>query len=149
MKNSRFLLKAIVIASMYWLLDSVIHKYIYSEMTFELIPADMNELWMRIIIVLLLILIGLGADKHIKMIMEKENEKRVVFDATIHSTQHILNNLLNQMQFFKLVAEESNTFDDEMLELYDQSLTNGKMLVERLSSVEVLTEENIHDSTAT
>jgi hypothetical protein len=134
---------------MYWLLDSVIHKYIYSEMTFELIPADINELWMRIIIVLLLLLIGLGADKHIKMIMEKEDEKQVIFNATINSTQHILNNLLNQMQFFKLVAEESNTFDDEMLELYDQSLSNGKMLVERLSSVEVLTEENIHDSTAT
>lgn len=73
----------------------------------------------------------------------KEKEKRVVFDATVKSTQHILNNLLNQMQYFKLVADETNAFDDEVNDIYKNTIKEGKELVINLSSVEELTAENI------
>ena len=73
----------------------------------------------------------------------KEKEKRIVFDATVRSTQHILNNLLNQMQYFKMVADETNAFDDEVNEIYKNTIKEGKELVIKLSSVEELTEENI------
>lgn len=73
----------------------------------------------------------------------KEKEKRIVFDATVRSTQHILNNLLNQMQYFKMVADETNAFDDEVNEIYKNTIEEGKELVIKLSSVEELTEENI------
>lgn len=130
----------------YWVLECIIHYFGYGELEFEIIPSDFDELWMRIVIVILLICFGLYADKYTKSILDKEKEKRIVFEATVRSTHHILNNVLNQMQYFKMVADEKNAFDDEVNELYENTITEGKELIVKLSSVEELTEENIIDS---
>lgn len=146
MKNNKFTLKATIVSFTYWIADSVIHKFIYQEEGFELIPLEINELWMRIVIVVILICFGIYADKHTKSIIEKEKDKRIIFEATVRSTQHILNNLLNQMQSFKMEADEINAFDDEVLQTFENTILEGKELVIKLSSVEELTEKNIIDS---
>ena len=146
MKNNNFLFKAIILSVAYWLVDSVIHRFIYSESEFEFIPAEINELWMRVVIVVLLISFGKYADFHTKILLKKEKEKRIIFDATLSSTQHIINNLLNQMQYFKMKADESSVFDDEVNELYNHSMKEGKELFDKLCSVEELTENNISNS---
>lgn len=56
---------------------------------------------------------------------------------------HILKNLLNQMQFFKIEALKSNDFDQEVLKLYDVAIDEASGLIERLSQIENITEENI------
>lgn len=43
----------------FWLSDSSLHYLVYGEPSFELIPTDPNELWMRTVIVVLLV--GFGA----------------------------------------------------------------------------------------
>jgi hypothetical protein len=73
-------------------------------------------------------------------------EQRAIFMATTSSTQHILNNLLNQMKYFKAETDAAKFFDDETNSLYEGSMTEGLELVERLSAVNVLTEENIKAS---
>lgn len=146
MKNNNFLFKAIILSAVYWLVDSVIHKFMYSESEFEFIPDDINELWMRVVIVVLLISFGKYADFHTKSLLKKEKEKRIIFYATISSAQHIINNLLNQMQYFKMKADESNALDDEVNELYIHSMKEGKELFNKLCSVEDLTETKISDS---
>jgi hypothetical protein len=73
-------------------------------------------------------------------------EERAIFMATTSSTQHILNNLLNQMKYFKAETDAAKFFDDETNSLYEGSMTEGLELVERLSAVNVLTEENIKAS---
>lgn len=146
LKNSNFTFKAIIVSAIYWLIDSVIHRFIYSEEEFEFIPSEENEFWMRVIIVVLLICFGLYADHKTKEMVRKEMEKRIIFNATVSSAQHILNNLLNQMQLFKLKAEESNSFDKKTMGLYEQSFNEGKELVKKLSSVKKLTERNIKES---
>lgn len=98
---------------------------------------------MRIVIVVLLILFGLYADYQTKSILQKEKEKRILFNATVSSTQHIVFNLLNQMQFYKIEADKSNVFDEEVNTLYEQTMKEGKELVDKLSAVDELTEENI------
>jgi len=146
MNTRNYTFKAIILSAMYWLLDSMVHKLIFSENEFEFIPTDANELWMRIIIIVLLIAFGIYADKTTKAMLKKEHEKRVVFNATISSTQHILNNLLNQMQYFKLMADESKAFDSKIQAQYDNTMLEGKELVDKLSAVEELTEANIKAS---
>ena len=141
-----FTFKAIILSVMFWLIDSTIHRFIYLENEFEFLPSDINELWMRIVIVLLLIIFGIYADQHTKAMLKKEKEKRIIFNATISSTRHILNNLLNQMQYFKLKADEANAFDAKTNDLYEQSIKEGKELVDKLSSVEELTEKSIKNS---
>lgn len=146
MKSSSFTYKAILVSFLYWVADSMIHKLIYLEEEFEFIPAEINELWMRVVIVILLVCFGIYADKHTKTMLEKEKEKHIIFRATIYSTEHILNNLMNQMVYFKMIADKKNVFDSEDNELYENAIKKGKELVARLSSVEKLTEEDIKDS---
>ena len=76
----------------------------------------------------------------------KEKEKQTIFTATVSMTQHILNNLLNQMQLFQLEAERTKGFDDEVKSLIGESIKEGEVLVERLSSVKELSEDAIRNS---
>ncbi len=146
MEKYNYTIKAIIISVILWLMESVAHRFIFSENVFEILPSETNELWMRIIIVFLVIIFGAYADKHTITLLKKEQEKRIIFNATIGSTQHILNNLLNQMQLPIMLAEQSMPFDSEDMILYKQSIEEGKELVEKLSSVDELTEDNIKDS---
>ena len=73
-------------------------------------------------------------------------EERAIFMATTSSTQHILNNLLNQMKYFKAETDAAKFFDDKTNSLYEGSMTEDLELVEKLSAVNVLTEENIKAS---
>ena len=146
MEKYNYTIKAIIISVILWLMESVAHRFIFSENVFEILPSETNELWMRIIIVFLVIIFGAYADKHTSTLLKKEQVKRIIFNATIGSTQHILNNLLNQMQLPIMLAEQSMPFDSEDMILYKQSIEEGKELVEKLSSVDELTEDNIKDS---
>ncbi|NIO43697.1 MAG: hypothetical protein GTO41_28195 [Burkholderiales bacterium] len=49
---------SIVLALAFWLLDSCIHYFLYREPTFQIIPQDLNELWMRALICLLIVSLG-------------------------------------------------------------------------------------------
>jgi hypothetical protein len=146
MRKNYFFNRAIIFSILYWLIESTIHKRLYSEEKFEFLPSDINELWMRSVIVVLIITFGLYADYHTKSLLKKEEEKRIIFTAAVSSTQHIVFNLINQMQYFKLEADKSNVFDEEVNRLYEETIKEGKELVDRLSAVEELTEENISKS---
>jgi len=75
-----------------------------------------------------------------------EKEKHTVFSATVSMTQHILNNLLNQMQLFQLEAEQTKGFDSKVKLLIGDSIKEGEQLVNKLSSVKELNEDAIRDS---
>jgi PAS domain S-box-containing protein len=78
--------------------------------------------------------------------LKKEREKQKIFTATVSATQHILNNLLNNMLLFKMKAKQSDCFDDKTKTQFDQAIKEGTELVKKLGAVEVLTEENIKAS---
>jgi exopolysaccharide biosynthesis protein len=140
-----FSIAAFFIAFVFWFFDASIHYFVYGEPQFELIPDDFNELWMRLVIILLLILFGIFADYYSRkfLIAQKQLESSRIYTSMIHATHHILNNLLNQMQFFKIEALKSKDFDQEVLTLYDNAIDEASELIERLSHVENITEENI------
>ncbi len=61
----------------------------------------------------------------------------------IHATHHILNNLLNQMQLFKIEASRSKDFNQDILKSYDIIVNQAIDLVNRLSSIENINDKNI------
>lgn len=75
-----------------------------------------------------------------------EKEKITVYTATVSMTQHILNNLLNEMQLFQMEAEKIEGFDPEIKKLMTSSLIEGENLVKKLSSVKDLDEDHIRNS---
>ena len=145
MKNWMFSIVAFFIAFVFWFFDASIHYFVYREPQFKLIPDDFNELWMRIVIILLLILFGIFADYFSRklLITQKQLEASRIYTSMIHATHHILNNLLNQMQFFKIGALKCKDFDQEVIALYDDAIDEASELIESLSHVENITEENI------
>ena len=75
-------------------------------------------------------------------------EKLKIYTAMMSSTQHILNNFLNQMQLFKLTAEDTPNFDSEVLGLYDEIIDEAKMQITALGNVNHINENSIHEAVA-
>lgn len=134
-----------IIALVFWFIDTSIHYFVYNEPQFEFVPDDFNELWMRTVIVLLTIFFGIYADSSIKklLIKEKQLEATRIYSSMIYASQHILNNLLNQMLLFKMEALKNKDFDRNIIKLYDNAIAEATELIQRLSQVEHITDENI------
>ncbi|KAF0149937.1 MAG: hypothetical protein FD143_2661 [Ignavibacteria bacterium] len=76
-------------------------------------------------------------------IVEREIEKEAVFISTMRAVQHILNNFLNKMLFFKLVAEEKQALHEEIVAHYDSVINETSKQIKRLSSIKVISPEEI------
>jgi hypothetical protein len=64
----------------------------------------------------------------------------------VSSTHHILNNFLNQMQLFKLTAQDTPGFDPQILSLYDRIIKDATNQIEALSNIEKVNETTIQES---
>ena len=146
MRQRKFTTFGIGLAMLYWITESAIHRYIYAEDFFEIMPSDLNEIWMRVLIIVLLAGFGIFADDQAAKIRNKEREKREVFLATVRSTQHILNNLLNQLQLAFFELDERHGLESDTRRLLKQSIKEGKEQVERLSAVTEMRSESIEKS---
>ena len=139
---------AIIVATLYWGAESVVHRFVFAEETFELLPSNINELWMRVMIVVLMICFGVFGDAWSRRLVAKEDEKRQIFIATVSSTQHILNNLLNQIQVVFLKMDDEYRVDEETREMLKRSLKDAQVQVQKLSAVADLDENVIRESVA-
>jgi len=146
MKNKMFTIAACVTALVFWFFDSAVHHFLYKEPEFTFIPNDFNELWMRAVIVILIMLFGVFSDYFINKIMYKEKQLEVVYvyNAMIYASHHILNNLLNQMRLFRMEALRSKDFDQDVINLYDNAIKEASDLMDTLSKIKDASEESIY-----
>ena len=142
MNNKIFTIAGFVLAFIFWLFESLVHYLIFEESQFEFIPGELNELWMRIFIVLLIMGFGIVADFFIDRIVHKQLEVAHTYSSMIYASRHILNNLLNQMQLFKLEALKTKDFDRDIIKLYDNSIKEASDLIDTLSKIEVIPDAN-------
>lgn len=138
MKNKMFTTTGLTLALAFWFFDSFVHYFVYEEHEFEFIPDDFNELWMRLVIVILIALFGIFADYFTSRIMFKQKQLEVarIYGSLIHTSREILDNLLFQMNLFKNEANKSQDFDREIIRYYDNAITQLSDLVDTLSKVE-------------
>ena len=148
MKKIIFTLVCFAIATVFWFFDSAIHYFLYGESQFEAIPSDFNEMWMRTVIVLLIIIFGIISDYFINNIVARDKQLEVarIYNGMIHASLHILVNLLNQMQLFKLEAQKSKDFDQDIIKYYDKAIDEASNLVASLSRLHEITESKIGSS---
>ena len=145
MKHRKISIYAVILSLIFWLAESVIHRFIFSE-AFELIPSELNELWMRSVIFVLIIGFGLFADNQANKIVAAESEKHEIFVATVSSTQHILNNLLNQLQLIFFDVDKAHKLSDQTRTHLEQSIRESKEHIDKLSAVAELDAETIKES---
>jgi len=132
-----------VVAIIFWFFESAMHYFVHEEPQFEIIPSASNELWMRIVIVFLITLFGILSDSFTGRIVHKQMEVARTYNSMLHVSQHIMNNLLNQMELFKLEALKQEGFDQDVLKLYDNSINEASDLIKTLSKVEDISEGHI------
>ncbi len=75
-----------------------------------------------------------------------EMEKVKVYRAMLSSAHHILNNFLNQMQLFKMTADSTPGFDEDVLALYNSIIEEATQQIEALSNVSEISETAIQKS---
>ena len=141
MDRYKFSLMGMGLALLYWFAESVIHRFVYAEASFEIVPSEPNEFQMRLLIILLIVGFGVFADNRARKIQRTEQEKHKVYVATVRSSQHILNNLMNQLQLAFLDLEKEHCLESDTRRLLEQSIREGKAQVERLSTVTEITRD--------
>lgn len=148
MKKRVCTIVGLIVSFVFWFSDSALNLYIYGEPEFEIIPNDINELWMRSVIVILVIVSGVLSDSYSRRLVfeEKQSEAINIYNSMLGASQHILNNLLNQMQIVKLEALKSKQFNQNIIREYDIAFNDAVELISKLSSVEKITSEDIEDS---
>lgn len=146
MDRYKFSLMGVGLALVYWFAESVIHRFVYAEASFEIVPSEPDEFQMRLLIILLIVAFGFFADNRARKIKRTEQEKHKVYVATVRSSQHILNNLMNQMQLAFLDLDRENCLESETRKLLERSIRESKKQVELLSSVSDVSSESIEDS---
>lgn len=144
MKKKIFTVAAIVMALLFWFFDASVHYFLYKEPQFEFIPRDINELWMRTLIVVLIMLFGIFADFFTNKLLYKQKQLEVArtYGAMMHASHHILNNLLNQMHLFRIEALKSKDFDRDVIKFYDNAIQEASNLTDTFSKVGNLSEGN-------
>ena len=141
MKKKIFTIAALQMSLFFWAIESAIHFFVFNEPRFEIIPGEMNELWMRIVIVFLIMILGVFADAVIVRIRRRQLEVAHTYGSMIQTSRHILINIINQMQLFKLEAQKSKDFDQDVIRYYDSAIKEASDLVDTLSKVREATEE--------
>jgi len=75
-----------------------------------------------------------------------ENEKLKIYKAMLSSSHHILNNFLQQMNLFKITAEETPGFDNEVLLCYEEIIEATVAQIDSLSNLDKIDESTIRTS---
>lgn len=88
------------------------------------------------------------SEEEIHILNEIEKEKEKIYMATIHSAQHIIFNLLNQLQLVQLEISNHSSFDKEVLSLFKDMLSEATTLMNNLSAVEKVDDKLIRQSVA-
>ena len=136
-KKHQFTVISISIALLFWFFDSVIHHFVYGEQGFEVFPSDLNELWMRCVIVVLIVAFGVFADRRTGL------EKADVYQAMLGATNHILRNHLQNMNLFREAAENSKDFDKDVLKQYDEMIDETVAKIRNLENIQEPSKTNI------
>ena len=100
--------------------------------------------WLYVIATTALLYLLIASDY--KRTLKQEQEKRDIFQATVKAAHHILHNFLNQMMLFKLEAEESDDFAEDVLELFDEVMAEAETQIGKLSAITDLTKEQIEQT---
>ena len=129
------------------LLLTVTFKFDLFERVMELLVAvehyEVDELIIPTMIFLLFALID---QARMRKSQEIELERVKIYKAMLASTQHILNNFLNQMLLVQMAAKDTPDFDPEVLALYETIVNDASTQIEALSSITQIDEASIHKS---
>ncbi|MDJ0941326.1 MAG: hypothetical protein QNJ00_16310 [Woeseiaceae bacterium] len=130
---------SIFVAIVFWFFESAVHFFGYGEPTFEVFPSEVDEIWMRSVIVVLIVTVGILADR------QNKSDRLDVYRGMLGATHHILNNFLQKMMQIRHEAEQSEDFDKDVLDLFDQIIDDTTAQIEQLDNISNPSKSAIED----
>ena len=146
MKNRNYIPLSTIIAITYWLADALIEWHSHEGHTFTLIPSDIYELCLKILIFLLLVGFGIYTNYFTKMFIAQEEEKKKVYKNTANEAKKILKEFLHDVHYFESEAERIGGFDGKTMQHLEDALRKTEVKVDNLINAGDLTMENIRHS---
>lgn len=77
-EKPKYLLLGLGLAVSYWLFDSSVHYLAFHDAQLEFFPTDLNELWMRSLVVLLIVAFGAYAEYSVRRLQRLSAEKAIL-----------------------------------------------------------------------
>lgn len=134
LQEHRFKFLTFCVAVGFWFLESLLHMHLFDKTGFfVLIPQQPNELWMRIVICLLIVVIGYVADRHIKTLHKIQKEKLRTLKATMYNVHDVAGNALNQISLSYEDDENINQIISETIKKLNE-ISNVDEVVEEKNS---------------
>jgi len=135
------LIISLIFAAVSWLGESLVHFAILDHgQPFEWIPGDSNELWMRAVIVSLIVIFGIYAQRHANKNMDVEEEKMRTLKATMNTVEDRVGNALSGIKLLLVSAEKSNLVDKEIYRKLTVLIDATFEDLRKLSSLEEINE---------
>jgi len=140
-EKQSILLISLIFAAISWLGESLIHFSILDHgRSFELIPSDFNELWMRAVICSLIIIFGIYVQRLVNKKMDVKEEKMRTLKATMNTVEDRIGNALYGIKLLLIDAEKSNLVKKDtyqkIIKLIDETFED----LRKLSSIEEVIE---------
>ena len=112
----------------------------FVEFVEEFEAIELDEIFIPLGLFLLFAFIDLF---HRHRVQRVEIEKQKVYEAMLSSSNHVLNNLINQMQLFRFYAEETEGFPKDALRIYDETIEEASAKIKAMANVTKVDEEEI------
>lgn len=77
-RKPKYLLLGLGLAVLYWLFDSSVHYLAFHDQHLELLPSDINELWMRSLVVFLIASFGVYTEFSVRRLQRLSTEKAIL-----------------------------------------------------------------------
>lgn len=77
---------------------------------------------------------------------KKNEENKKIYVSMLYASNHIIRNLLNQIQIIRIDADENPSIDKEAIKMFDESIEEAELLISKLSEIESITEKEIYES---
>lgn len=135
MKNNLLAFIGAIIAITFYISSLVFDLDLFEVIIFNLEKLEhleLDEFILPILIFLFFLAFNQTTKSKIALV---EIEKQKIFNATLSSAKHIINNFLNQIILFKTTSEETDGFPKDILDLYDVVINETSKQLDSLSSV--------------
>ena len=142
------LLFSIFFAALLWFGESLFHYLVFDPgHPFEIIPSDNNELWMRLLICLILVIFGGYIQRQSTKKRDIEAEKLRTLKATMHTVEDRVGNNLLSIKYL-LIDAENNQFinlqlSNDILKLIDSTMSE----LREIRNMDVVSERRFSSDT--
>ncbi len=101
---------------------------------------ELDELLLVLVVLLPFVVVDLI---RYRLGLHQQKDRIKLHQAMMFAVHHTQNNFLNQMQYFRMVAEENSRFDPDVIALFDEVIREAQEQIRALGEIETIDEDAI------